>query len=102
MANETWKFVQAKSKQAMKQVLGIRDEKTRMKVTMPLALAPVTQEDDMRSTTTQNQPHDLKRHPPQQHRAGDAKVAAPPTPRKRRRGATQAAGLLVDAAIRQG
>ena len=32
MANETWKFVQAKSKQAMKQVillvLGIRDEKT--------------------------------------------------------------------------
>ena len=25
MANEMWKFVQAKSKQAMKQVLGIRD-----------------------------------------------------------------------------
>ena len=54
MANETWKFVQAKSKQAIKQVLvlvillGIRDEKTRMKVTLPLALAPVTQEDDMR------------------------------------------------------
>ena len=24
MANETWKFVQAKSKQAMKQVLGIK------------------------------------------------------------------------------
>ena len=47
MANETWKFVQAKSKQAMKQVLGIRDEKTRMKVT-PLAMAPITQEDDMR------------------------------------------------------
>ena len=38
----------AKSKQAMKQVLGIRDEKTRMKVTLPLAVAPVTQEDDMR------------------------------------------------------
>ena len=38
----------AKSKQAMKQVLGIRDEKTRMKVTLPLAMAPVTQEDDMR------------------------------------------------------
>jgi hypothetical protein len=37
MANETWKFVQAKSKQAMKQVLGIRDEKARMKVTPPLA-----------------------------------------------------------------
>ena len=50
MANETWKFVQAKSKQAMKQVslLGIRDEKARMKVPPPLAVAPVTQEDDMR------------------------------------------------------
>ena len=48
MANETWKFVQAKSKQAMKQVLGIRDEKARMKVTPPLAVAPVTQENDMR------------------------------------------------------
>ena len=53
MTNETWKFVQAKSKQAMKQVsfislLGIRDEKARMKVTPPLAVAPVTQEDDMR------------------------------------------------------
>ena len=32
----------------MKQVLGIRDEKTRMKVTPPLAMAPVTQDDDMR------------------------------------------------------
>ena len=73
----------------MKQVLGIRDEKTRMKVTLPLAMAPVTQDDDMRWN-------------PKQHRAGDAKVTAPPTPRKRRRGATQAAGLLVDAAIRQG
>ena len=50
MANETWKFVQAKSKQARKQVLGIRDEKTRMKVTLPLAVAPIklTQDDDMR------------------------------------------------------
>ena len=48
MANETWKFVQAKSKQAMNQVLGIRDEKARMTVTPPLAMAPVTQEDDMR------------------------------------------------------
>ena len=50
MANETWKFVQAKSKQAMKQVhvslLGIRDEKMRMKVTPPLAVAPITQGDD--------------------------------------------------------
>ena len=45
---ETWKFVQAKSKQAMKQVLGIRDDKARMTVTPPLAMAPVTQEDDMR------------------------------------------------------
>ena len=36
------------SKQAMKQVLGIRDEKTRMKVTPPLAMAPITQEDGMR------------------------------------------------------
>ena len=36
------------SKQAMKQVLGIRDEKTRMKVTPPLAEAPIAQEDDMR------------------------------------------------------
>ena len=54
-----------------------------------------------RSTTTQNQPRDPKRHPPQPHRAG-AKVAAPRTPRERRRGATQAAGLLVDAAIGQG
>ena len=30
MANETWKFVQAKSRQAMKQVLGIKDEAARM------------------------------------------------------------------------
>ena len=48
MAKETWKFVQAKSKQAMKQVLGIRDEKTRKKVTPPLPVAPITQDDDMR------------------------------------------------------
>ena len=41
-------YVQAKSKQAMKQVLGIRDEKMRMKVTPPLAVAPITQEGDMR------------------------------------------------------
>ena len=41
MANETWKFVQAKSKQAMKQVLGIKDEAARMKVTPPLAAAPL-------------------------------------------------------------
>ena len=38
MANETWKFVQAKSKQAMKQVLGIKNEAARMKVTPPLAV----------------------------------------------------------------
>ena len=47
MANETWKFVQAKSKQSLKQVLGIRDEKTRMKVPPPLAVAPITQDGDM-------------------------------------------------------
>ena len=48
MANETWKFVQATSKQATKQVLGTRDEKARMKVTPPLAVAPLAQEDGMR------------------------------------------------------
>ena len=46
MANETWKFVQAKSKQAMKQVLGITDEAARMKVTPPLAVAPLALGDD--------------------------------------------------------
>ena len=56
MANETWKFVQAKSKQAMKQVLGIRDEKARMKVTPPLAVAPITQDDDMRWHTLRTMP----------------------------------------------
>ena len=54
MANEMWKFVLAKSKQAMKQamkqVLGIRDEKARMKVTPPLVAAPLAQEDDMYMT----------------------------------------------------
>ena len=34
--------------QAMKQVLGIRDEKMRMKATPPLAVAPITQDDGMR------------------------------------------------------
>ena len=48
MANETWKFVQAKSKQAMKQVLGIRDEKARMKVPPPLAVAILAHGHDMR------------------------------------------------------
>ena len=32
----------------MKQLLGIRDEKTRMKVTPPLAVALLAQEDGMR------------------------------------------------------
>ena len=41
MANETWKIVQAKSKQAMKQVLGIKNDAARMKVTPPLAVAPL-------------------------------------------------------------
>ena len=48
MANETRKFVQAKSKQAIKQVLGIRDEKARVEVTPPLAVASLVQEDGMR------------------------------------------------------
>ena len=48
MANETWKFVQAKSKQALKQILGIRDEAARMMVTPPLAVAPLAHGDDMR------------------------------------------------------
>ena len=47
MANETWKFVQAKSKQAMKQVLGTKNETARMKVTPPLAVAPLVHGDDM-------------------------------------------------------
>ena len=48
MAHETWKFAQAKSKEAMKQVLGIRDENARMQVAPPLAVAPLAQEDSMR------------------------------------------------------
>ena len=48
MANETWKFVQTKSKHAMKQVLGIKNEAARMKVTPPLAVAPLAHGDDMR------------------------------------------------------
>ena len=48
MANETWKFVQAKSKQAMKQVLGIKKENALMKVTPPLATALLAHGDDMR------------------------------------------------------
>ena len=48
MANETWKFVQAKSKQAMKQVLGIKDEAARLRVTPPLAVAPPAHGEDRR------------------------------------------------------
>ena len=54
MANETWEFVQAKSKQAMKQVLGIKNEAARMKVTPPLAVilgAGGTTCDGIRTTT---------------------------------------------------
>ena len=47
MANETWKFVQTKSKQAMKQVLGIKNEAARLKVTPPLAVAPLAHGGDM-------------------------------------------------------
>ena len=36
----------------MKQILGIRDEKPRMKVTPPLAVASIAQEDDMRWNPT--------------------------------------------------
>ena len=43
MANETWKFVLAKSKQAMKQVLGIKDDAARQSVTTAqICLAPST------------------------------------------------------------
>ena len=45
MANETWKFVQAKSKQAMKQVLGIKDEAARL---------PLAHGDDMRWNPNDN------------------------------------------------
>ena len=45
MANETRNFVQAKSKQAIKQVLGIKDEAARMKVTPPLAVEPLAHGD---------------------------------------------------------
>ena len=41
-------FVQVNSKQVMKQVLGIRDEAARMKVTPPLAVAPLAHGEDMR------------------------------------------------------
>ena len=54
MANETWKFVQAKSKQAMKQVLGIKNETACMKVTPPLAVAPLAHGDDMRWNPNDN------------------------------------------------
>ena len=48
MANETWKFVQTKSKHAMKQVLGIKNEAARIKLTPSLTVAPHVHEDDMR------------------------------------------------------
>ena len=56
MANETWKFVQAKSKQAMKQVLGIKNETACMKVTPPppRAVAPLAHGDDMRWNPNDN------------------------------------------------
>ena len=41
-------FVQEKSKQAMKQVLGIKDEAARLRVTPPLAVAPLNHGEDMR------------------------------------------------------
>ena len=52
---ETWKFVQAKSsKQAMKQVLGIKNETACMKVTPPLAVALLAHGDDMRWNPNDN------------------------------------------------
>ena len=54
MANETWKVVQAKSKQAMKQVLGIKNETARMKVTPPLAVASLAHGDGMRWNPNDN------------------------------------------------
>ena len=48
MANETWKFVQAKSKQAMKQVLGIKNVTACIKVALSLAVAPLAHGDGMR------------------------------------------------------
>ena len=53
-SGETWKFVQAKSKQAMKQVLGIKNEAARMKVTPPLAVASLAHGDDMRWNPNDN------------------------------------------------
>ena len=48
MAIETWKFVQEKSKQAMKQVLSIKDKAARLRVMPPLAVAPLAHGEDMR------------------------------------------------------
>ena len=45
---------QAKSKQAMKQVLGIKNEAARMKVTPPLAMASLAHGDDMRWNPNDN------------------------------------------------
>ena len=48
MSIETWKFVQEKSTQAMKQVLGIKDEAARLRVTLLLAVAPLAHGEGMR------------------------------------------------------
>ena len=48
MAIETYKFVQEKSKQAVKQVLGIKDEAARLRVMPPLVVAPLAHGEDMR------------------------------------------------------
>ena len=55
MTIETWKFVQEKSKQAMKQVHGIKDEAARLRVTPPLAVAPLAHGEDMRWDPTERQ-----------------------------------------------
>ena len=42
-----WKSVQEKSKQAMKQLIGIKDEAARLRVTPLLAMAPLAHGEDM-------------------------------------------------------
>ena len=54
MANDAWKFIQSKSKNAMKQVLGTNNEAARMKVAPLLAVAPHVHGDDMRWKPTDN------------------------------------------------
>ena len=54
MAIETWKFIQEKCKQAMKQVLGIKGEAARLRVAPPLAVALLAHGEDMRWDSNDN------------------------------------------------